>query len=127
MMVPLWHLKKLSTNEILNEPQTLPENWENIFGLTGLSESELNDLAWAGREDLGWFKTGEFLEVFLTTEKEKVDNKVRELLLQCDWTMLPDVNLTHSQKASWIEYRQALRDVSKQPNYPDHVEWPNKP
>lgn len=120
-------MRKISTNENLNEPQTLPDNWENIFTLSGLSEEELNDLTWAGREDLGWFKTGEFLEVKLTTVKEQVDAKVKDLLSLSDWTMLPDVNITHEQRANWIEYRQALRDVSKQPNYPDHVDWPNQP
>ena len=27
----------------------------------------------------------------------------------------------------WYDYRQALRDVPSQPDFPDHVEWPEKP
>ena len=34
--------------------QKLPENWNNIAGLPGLSNDELCDLKWAGHHNLGW-------------------------------------------------------------------------
>lgn len=42
-------------------------------------------------------------------------NKLKRngLLLQSDWTQLPDVDLTTAQKDSWIVYRQALRDMTQ--------------
>jgi len=37
-MIKLWQLKNLSTNEALNEPQRLPENWGPIFGMAGIQD-----------------------------------------------------------------------------------------
>ena len=50
-----------------------------------------------------------------------------QLLSQSDWTQLVDVSLTDEQKEAWAEYRQALRDVTKQPGFPESVEWPSTP
>lgn len=55
----------------------------------------------------------------------------REFLFhQCDWTVMPDSPLTAEEKAAWIAYRQALRDLTK--NFPDaktdsDVIWPEPP
>jgi hypothetical protein len=40
-----------------------------------------------------------------------------QLLKKSDWTQLPDVPL--ETKEAWAAYRQALRDL------PDNVNWPN--
>lgn len=48
-----------------------------------------------------------------------------ELLAASDWTQLPDVPL--ETKAAWAEYRQALRDITEQPGYPDSIVWPIPP
>ena len=59
-MSKLWQLKKLSTGEALNEPQSLPENWGPIFGLHGFLD-KLGDLSWLGDAyaDQGWFEVGD--------------------------------------------------------------------
>jgi hypothetical protein len=46
------------------------------------------------------------------------------LLAQSDWTQLPDVPL--ATKAAWADYRQALRDVTAQPD-PTNIIWPVAP
>ncbi len=46
------------------------------------------------------------------------------LLLACDWTQLPDAPET--MKSTWMAYRQALRDVTDQPDQKNIV-WPAKP
>jgi hypothetical protein len=46
------------------------------------------------------------------------------LLAQSDWTQLPDVPL--EDKAAWATYRQALRDVTEQPD-PHNIVWPTPP
>lgn len=43
-----------------------------------------------------------------------------------DWTQHSDVPLTDAQKTAWQAYRQALRDLTKQSNWPN-VKWPEKP
>lgn len=47
------------------------------------------------------------------------------LLLNSDWTQLPDVPL--STQASWQLYRQALRDITEQAGYPEDIVWPATP
>lgn len=49
------------------------------------------------------------------------------LLVQSDWTQLPDVPLTTEQKQEWSVYRQELRDITKQPGYPTNVVFPVAP
>ena len=39
---------------VIDKIQKLPENWNNIAGLPGLSDDELCDLKWAGHHNLGW-------------------------------------------------------------------------
>lgn len=46
-------------------------------------------------------------------------------LAQSDWTQFPDVSLPN--KADWVVYRQALRDVPSQAGFPFNVNWPAKP
>ena len=47
-----------------------------------------------------------------------------QLLQASDWTQLPDVPL--ATKEAWAAYRQALRDVTLQPD-PFNIEWPALP
>jgi hypothetical protein len=49
------------------------------------------------------------------------------LLAACDWTQLPDTQLTDSQKQLWAAYRQSLRDVTTQVGFPTNIEWPTPP
>jgi hypothetical protein len=46
------------------------------------------------------------------------------LLADCDWTQVADAPV---DKAVWATYRQALRDISKQPGFPWSVVWPESP
>ena len=45
-------------------------------------------------------------------------------LLASDWTQLPDVPL--ATKEAWTVYRQALRDITLQPD-PFSITWPQPP
>lgn len=45
-------------------------------------------------------------------------------LLASDWTQLPDVPL--ATKEAWAVYRQALRDITNQPD-PFNITWPEPP
>ncbi|MDD4926926.1 MAG: tail fiber assembly protein [Methylotenera sp.] len=47
------------------------------------------------------------------------------LLAACDWTQLPDVPLL--TQSTWQPYRQSLRDITLQPNYPNTIAWPTPP
>lgn len=41
---------------VINHPSELPENWNNINGLPGLSDEELEDLEWTGHSNFSWIK-----------------------------------------------------------------------
>lgn len=58
------------------------------------------------------------------TQWTLVRDQRNTLLEESDWTQLPDVEL--SKKTAWAEYRQSLRDVTKQLD-PFTIQWPTKP
>lgn len=49
------------------------------------------------------------------------------LLRDCDWTQMPDSPLSEEEKSAWQTYRQALRDVPQQEEFPQNVTWPDAP
>jgi len=49
------------------------------------------------------------------------------LLMQSDWTQIPNGPLTLAQQANWSIYRQFLRDITAQSGYPFDVIWPTPP
>jgi hypothetical protein len=125
----LWQLKKLSTNETLNEPQKLPENWGPIFGMSGIQD-KLSDLSWLGDTyaDQGWFVVGDApADPAQTSEADLAWERAKSLLRDSDWSMLPDVPMLASEKDLWIEYRRALRDIRLQSGFPVEITWPIKP
>jgi hypothetical protein len=44
-----------------------------------------------------------------------------------DWTQVADAPFTDEKRAAWTAYRQALRDVNKQPGFPWTIDWPVAP
>jgi hypothetical protein len=49
------------------------------------------------------------------------------LLLQSDWTQMPDSPLTDSKKAEWATYRQQLRDFPATWTPADTANFPDQP
>lgn len=49
------------------------------------------------------------------------------LLVDSDWTQMPDSPLTDSQKVAWSDYRQALRDLPANTVDPENPVWPQPP
>jgi len=123
----LWQLKKLSTNEPLNEAQRLPDNWGPIFGLHGVKD-RLGDLSWVGPEyiDQGWVEVGEETTIPLTEDQAR--NTISERLKQSAWAVAIDnTEITKEDLGIWLTYRQALRDIPRQSGYPDIINWPEEP
>jgi hypothetical protein len=126
----LWQLKKISTNQALNEPQKLPENWGPIFGLPGIQD-RIGDLSWLGEAyaDQGWVVVeGEApTDPVQSTQAELAWEKAKRLLQESDWAVLSDVPMNKTQKTLWIEYRRGLREVRLQPEFPSNINWPTIP
>lgn len=62
-----------------------------------------------------------------TNEELSVDARAQRdaLLSACDWTQCRDV--PDATAAAWQPYRQALRDLTKQAEFPGSVVWPIAP
>lgn len=58
---------------------------------------------------------------------DQIRSQRNSLLADCDWTQLPDVNLSTQQKSAWASYRQDLRDITTQFDLPGNVVWPTSP
>lgn len=59
-----------------------------------------------------------------TSEKwAEIRRERNTLLVSCDWTQLPDAKV---DSAEWAEYRQTLRDITKQDD-PFNITWPTAP
>ncbi len=54
---------------------------------------------------------------------ESVRNRRDEELKKSDWRAVSDREL----EPEWKEYRQALRDITKQEGFPHDVKWPTDP
>lgn len=68
------------------------------------------------------------------TDKELDDDAIsiarskRQMLISAtDYLVLPDYPLAEEKKQAVREYRQALRDITKQPGWPRSIVWPEKP
>jgi hypothetical protein len=115
-----------STNALANILiKASPNNWFHIVGKVIDTEEQYNNqviyenpaakpswaTALAGRNDEQW--------VVVRSE--------RNIKLQAsDWSVLADVPITPEKKTEWETYRQALRDVTNQPD-PFNITWPMPP
>ena len=52
-----------------------------------------------------------------------VRNERNQLISETDWMACSDVTMSDE----WKTYRQALRDISAQAEFPNTVTWPTKP
>lgn len=123
----MWQLKKISTNEALNEPQRLPENWGPIFGMNGIKD-RIGDLSWLGTaySDQGWFEVGEETPNALTVEE--ANTTIEQILKNTAWSVaVDDTTITRGQRADWITFRQAIRDIPLQAEFPTNINWPAEP
>jgi len=82
--------------------------------------------------DIGYHFNGETFTIppiNLELEAAKVRQQRDILLTQSDIFVLPDrwTNMTPEQQQLWSEYRQALRDIPSQQEFPQNIIWPQKP
>ena len=73
-------------------------------------------------------KTPEQIEVErLERASESVRNQRDRLLTETDWVAVKHNELGTPIPQEWLDYRQALRDITEQTGFPDNVEWPQEP
>lgn len=78
--------------------------------------------SWNGSD---WEVTPESEEKRLVDLATAVRQQRDALLTQSDWTQLEDSPL--KDDTAWLNYRQALRDITEQPGFPEEIIWPKAP
>lgn len=64
----------------------------------------------------------------ITAEKARKVRQIRNgLLAQSDWTQANDSPLSVEQKRKWSGYRQSLRDITDQSDFPEAIVFPPLP
>ena len=82
---------------------------------TPLTDDELNEA------ELHWRNIKEI-------EVAKVVRKDRDAeIAKSDWVVVKHNELGTPIPQEWLDYRQALRDITEQSGFPDNVEWPLSP
>lgn len=80
------------------------------------------------------YKNGEYTpepyvepEVDIEVAKENIRKKRNSLISVTDYMFTTDYEMSDLDRKLVKEYRQALRDITKQKGFPENVVWPNKP
>jgi hypothetical protein len=48
-------------------------------------------------------------------------------MMESDWVIMKAYELQIAPPKDWVDYRQALRDITTQPKFPQDIVWPVKP
>ena len=131
----------------------LPISWANISNFNLLDDETLKQYGWFPYRFVpAQFQTDEILDssYFSVEENEVVEYQTKRKitnddmweqtqnawgnirsrrnieLVESDWTQLSDTPFTTEEKEEWRLYRQALRDITLQPD-PFNIIWPVKP
>ncbi len=71
--------------------------------------------------------TAEELAAAEAIKADSIRESRNALLAESDWTQFNDSPLSENDKTAWLEYRQALRDITDQSGFPSKVVWPELP
>jgi hypothetical protein len=69
-------------------------------------------------------KTAEEIAADLNSKAAQIRNQRNQLLSASDWTQVLDAPIN---RTAWAAYRQALRDITSQEDFPNNVVWPKNP
>jgi hypothetical protein len=91
-------------------------------------KDRLGDLSWLGDAyaDQGWVEVGEETSPPLTADEANAT--IARMLINTAWAVASDdLTITRGQRADWIAFRQALRDIPLQSGFPTNIVWPSEP
>lgn len=89
-------------------------------------QDRLNDLSWLGENfaDQGWFAVGEPTEVPRTAEE--INETIAQMLENTAWAV-DNTAMTKAERAAWLNFREALKAIPLQAEFPTNVVWPTEP
>jgi len=112
-------------------PRVIPTDTLEEYGLVVVQKTpqpDFDQLTHRVKETTPVLESGVWKQVWTTEAYPDADQRVRQhrdkLLTKSDWTQLPDAPVDAS---AWSTYRQALRDVPQQADFPADVTWPEEP
>lgn len=77
--------------------------------------------------EAGWkFTNGNFTPDVPVVTWEEIRQKRNNLLLESDWVVIKAQESGKEVPKVWVEYREALRNITLQPNL-QNIVWPIKP
>jgi len=102
-------------------------NYESIKNLIDSEDASVSFVSSNPEESLSWRPENRHIpaEEAVILHRQNRD----ALLIESDWTQMPDSALTDEAKALWVTYRTALRDLPAHDNWPnlEESDWPTKP
>lgn len=94
----------------------------DMYRITINSRANLEQILEGEKEYTRW------LELAKKEEYNKLAEEIRAkrdmLLAETDWTQVTDTALTKTEQAKYKEYRQKLRDIPEQAEFPYNVTFP---
>ena len=91
-------------------------------------QDRLGDLSWLGEAyaNQGWVEVGEETSTVLTADE--ANKTIEQMLLTTAWAVAVDnISMTKEQRANWIDFREALRNIPNQEGFPTTIVWPTEP
>ena len=112
-------LDSLGADVVLEGPQAQPTRYQVAYadGVEQIDGAWYTKYSVADRDDEA--KAAKDAE-----QAKSVRDKRNTKLAESDWTQVADAPV---DKEAWATYRQALRDVSAQADFPWTIEWPTQP
>lgn len=119
-------------NPNVSYPKTIPLSFlaeQDVYPLTETNKPSFDILTQNCVEGTPEYVNGAWLKTWVVENRpqEEAEARIRsrrnDLISETDWRVLPDQ--TPSQ--AWLDYRQALRDVTDQEGFPYSVTWPIDP
>lgn len=117
------------SNEVLAEFNVFPVTIDSKPSITYQQNAVLQDPVF---EDGRWVQHWEVVTIDSETAQDNYDNKASQIrqqrdqyLQETDWTQGKDI--PDSVSKFWAPYRQQLRDITNQSEFPSNVIWPEKP
>lgn len=109
----------LGIDPILESPAPTTTRFQSA-SQDGVEQDSLGNWVWK------WVVTDwsqEAIDAATEQQWSSIRTTRNQKLADCDWTQLPDAPV---DAAAWATYRQALRDITDQPD-PFNIVWPTKP
>ena len=121
-------------NPNVSFPKNIPDDILQKYDVFPFTEEPMPDTAPGTRavkdalptqDDIGnWVMRWSIVDIPLEEKAVTIRRKRDKLLAQSDWTQVADAPV---DQTAWATYRQTLRDIPQQVEFPNNVNWPNEP